>query len=203
MNAMKTSLEQVKSLAESIPESYQNAPEYHDPISIESPRYGSRVPTNSCLSADIYHRLYTNSAMLLGSAPPKMATFPDGFLEKQNGTSSSLDQDQNVEEGMESLLSGMNTDHPQHNSPDDAYHEEGAKGIPIRVGQPRNFTERIALAVLHAPHINNHFSSIASHEHIPEPQRETFAKSWHSTVPAYWGNAWSRNDMLGQLSVSQ
>ncbi|CAF9914242.1 MAG: hypothetical protein ALECFALPRED_009505 [Alectoria fallacina] len=37
---------------------------------------------------------------LLGSAPPRSASFTDAFLQRQNGAASSLDQKQNVENGI-------------------------------------------------------------------------------------------------------
>ena len=101
VNAMKTTLEDQTFSAESIPESYATAPEYRiDNITLSSvtqPRNASTLGFPSVLS----------SISILGSAPPPSAGFTDLFLERQNNAASSLDQKENVDDGMRSLLQGM------------------------------------------------------------------------------------------------
>ncbi|KAL9063288.1 MAG: hypothetical protein Q9161_009546 [Pseudevernia consocians] len=101
VNAMKTTLEDQTFSAESIPESYATAPEYRiDNItssSVTQPRNASTLGFPSVLS----------SISILGSAPPPSAGFTDLFLERQNNAASSLDQKENVDDGMRSLLQGM------------------------------------------------------------------------------------------------
>ena len=104
VNAMKTILNNNESdLAESIPRSYATAPEYPVDNSITSsvthPRNASRLDLPSVSSP----------LSLLGSAPPQSAGFTDAFLERQHGATSSLDQIQNVDDGMQSLLRGMSS----------------------------------------------------------------------------------------------
>lgn len=107
VKAMRTSLEQGQSLAESIPESYQTAPEWSFSPKFESyPASFKNISSPHTLSKTQFS--YPNSTMLLGSAPPRNATFSDAFLERHNGKASSLDQSQNVADGIESLFDGMN-----------------------------------------------------------------------------------------------
>ncbi len=102
VNAMKTTLKNETVLAESIPESYATAPEYHfDSIttsSVTQPRNASHLDLPSVSSP----------MSLLGSAPPRSAGFTDAFFERQHGPASSLDQKENVDHGMQSLLQEMN-----------------------------------------------------------------------------------------------
>lgn len=49
------------------------------------------------------------SLNILGSAPPRSATFTDEFLDRHRGGARSLDQAANIEDGMQSLLQGMET----------------------------------------------------------------------------------------------
>ena len=52
----------------------------------------------------------SSSISLLGSAPVLGATFSRAFLERHNGAVRSLDKEQNVQDGMKSLLKGMDTE---------------------------------------------------------------------------------------------
>ena len=98
---MKNILKKEMDVAESIPRSYATAPEYPTDNSITSsvtqPRNASRLDLPSASSP----------LSLLGSAPPRSASFTDAFLERQHGATSSLNQEQNVDDGMKSLLQGM------------------------------------------------------------------------------------------------
>ena len=101
IDAMKNTLKNKSLLAESASESYATAPEYQvdkDTTSVSQLRNTSHLdlPTVS----------YPMS--LLGSAPPRSSGFTPAFLERHHG--SSLDQRQNVDDGMQSLLQGMNND---------------------------------------------------------------------------------------------
>ena len=115
VNAMKGTLKN-ETLAESVPESYATAPEYN-----------SNNPTLSVTEErNAWHRGFTptlSPMSLLGSAPPRSAGFTDAFLERQNAPTSSLDQRQNVDSGMRSLLEGMSDDgstvQREHNDMDD------------------------------------------------------------------------------------
>lgn len=117
VKAMKTSLEQGELPAESISQSFRTAPEWSGSMRIE----GYPANFNSFESSSRPHPLvetrfcHSDSAPLLGSAPPRNAIFSDAFLERHNGKARSLDQSQNVRYGLESLLSGMNhVDTQQH-----------------------------------------------------------------------------------------
>ena len=74
VNAMKNILKKEMDVAESIPRSYATAPEYPTDNSITSsvtqPRNASRL---DLLSA-------SSPLSLLGSAPPRSASFTDAFL---------------------------------------------------------------------------------------------------------------------------
>ena len=102
--AMKTTLKNKTLLAESIPQSYVTAPEYHTdtntPSSVNQPR---SLP-------DLGLPPVSFPMSLLGSAPPRSSGFTDAFLERQKGEASPLDQKPNVDDGMQSLLQGMNRD---------------------------------------------------------------------------------------------
>lgn len=101
VNAMKATLKDETFLAESVPQSYATAPEYNVDNSITSSVTQSR-------NASYLGRPSLLSPMsLLGSAPPRSAGFTDAFLQRQNGAASSLDQKQNVDNGIQSLLLGM------------------------------------------------------------------------------------------------
>ena len=101
VNAMKATLKDETFLAESVPQSYATAPEYNVDNTITSSVTQSR-------NASYLGRPSLLSPMsLLGSAPPRSAGFTDAFLQQQNGAASSLDQKQNVDNGIQSLLLGM------------------------------------------------------------------------------------------------
>lgn len=104
INAMKTTLKNKTLLAESIPQSYATAPEYqadnNGTSSVSQPRNVSHLE----------RPLASYPMNLLGSAPPRSSGFPDAFLERQNGRAGSLDQEQNINNGMQSLLQGMDHD---------------------------------------------------------------------------------------------
>ena len=101
VNAMKDTLRNKTLSADSIPQSYATAPEYHaddtTTLSVTQPRNLPHrgLPSASCAMS------------LLGSAPPRGSGFTDPFFEGQNDAASSLDQEPNVNDGMQSLLQGM------------------------------------------------------------------------------------------------
>ena len=116
VNAMKSTLK-----AESVPESYVTAPEYHlnsYPLSVTESRNLSHQDFASAFS----------SISLLGSAPPRSAGFTDAFLERQSSAPGSLNKKQNVDNGMQSLLRGMNGEdskvQDRHDGIDDVELEE-------------------------------------------------------------------------------
>ena len=103
IDAMKNTLRNKSLLAESASESYATAPEYQvdkDTISVSQPRDISHLD----LSAVSY------PMSVLGSAPPRSSGFLTAFLERHHGSATCLDQRQNVDDGMESLLQGMSYD---------------------------------------------------------------------------------------------
>ena len=105
LNAMKNTLRHETLSAGSTPQSYATAPEYHaenntTTLSVTQPRNLSHQGLPSVSSA----------MSLLGSAPPRSSGFTEVFLERQNGAASSLDQEPNVNNGMQSLLQGMTCD---------------------------------------------------------------------------------------------
>ena len=106
IDAMKTTLRNETSLAESTPESFVTAPEYdtynNTSSSVTRPRDLSHPGRSSILSP----------ISILGSAPPSSPFFTNAFLERHHGAASSLDRRQNVDEGMQSLVQGMNQDDP-------------------------------------------------------------------------------------------
>lgn len=98
VRAMKTSLEEGVSPAQSYrtaPQSFEND---YDCMSIAEPRKSMAGPSASA------------SISLLGSAPVLGATFSRAFLERHNGAARSLDKEQNIQDGMKSLLKGMDTE---------------------------------------------------------------------------------------------
>ena len=104
VNAMKSTLRNETLLAESAIQSYATAPEYqadnNTTLSVSRPiniSHLERPPVSDAMS-------------LLGSAPPRSSGFTNTFLRRQNGSASSLDQRQNFNDGMQSLLQGMNRD---------------------------------------------------------------------------------------------
>ena len=92
VNAMRSTLK-----VESVPESYATAPEYNCSLSVTQSRNLSHQDFASAFS----------SISLFGSAPRRSAGFTDAFLERQSSVPSSLSQKQNVDDGMRSLLQGM------------------------------------------------------------------------------------------------
>ena len=104
INAMKDTLRCRTLVAESIPQSYATAPEYHTDNNISS----SLSQPMSVSSPDI-HPL-SSSISILGSAPPRSSGFTAAFLKRQNGAATSLDRNENIDGGMQSLLQGMNRD---------------------------------------------------------------------------------------------
>ena len=101
INAMKNTLRNVNVLAESIPLSYVTAPEYdskHNSPLIGSPLRNVSLPEQS---------LVQDSISILGSAPPSNTGFMSKFLQREIDAASSLDQKQNVNDGIESLIQGM------------------------------------------------------------------------------------------------
>ena len=104
IDAMKNTLRNEALLPESASESYATAPEHHtDSI---TPSSGSRQRHLSYLR----HSPILSPMSVLGSAPPRSSGFTttDAFLARQKGAASSLDENQNVNDGMHSLLQGMN-----------------------------------------------------------------------------------------------
>ena len=99
VNVMRNTLKN-ETLAESVPESYATAPEYN------SSNHTLGVNKQRNASYRSFPPALTTTS-LLGSAPPRSAGFTEAFLERQNDTASSLDQRQNVDNGMQSLLQGM------------------------------------------------------------------------------------------------
>ena len=98
VRAMKTSLEEGVSPAQSYrtaPQSFEN--DYVCMSIAESPQSiaGPSAPA---------------SMSLLGSAPVLGATFSRAFLERHHGAARSLDKEQNIQDGMKSLLKGMDTE---------------------------------------------------------------------------------------------
>ena len=101
IDAIKNTLRNETLLAESASESYATAPEHHtDSI---APSSGSGQRDLSSLG----HSPILPPMSVLGSAPPSSSGFTDAFLARQTGAASSLDKDQNVNDGMQSLLQGM------------------------------------------------------------------------------------------------
>ena len=101
IDTMKKTLRNETLLPESASESYATAPEHHaDSITLSS---GSR-------QRDLYlgHSPILSPMSVLGSTPPRSSGFTDAFLARQRGAASSLDENQNVNDGMQSLLQGMN-----------------------------------------------------------------------------------------------
>ena len=108
ISAMKTSLERQPSLAESVEQSYRTAREYGEYSHEEYLGSSTRSPTSANTGDTLDPSLTSTS--LLSSAPRQGASFPDVFLERHGGLTTSLNQRENVETGMKSLLRGMNAD---------------------------------------------------------------------------------------------
>ena len=102
INAMKDTLRSESVLPESASESYATAPEHHtDSVALSS---DSRQSGMSYLG----HSSILSPMSVLGSAPPRNSGFTGAFFARQTGAASSLDENQNVSDGMQSLLRGMN-----------------------------------------------------------------------------------------------
>ncbi len=109
VRAMKTTLEEGVSPAQS----YRTAPQsFEDDYDCMSNAQSQRLMAGSSALASI---------SLLGSAPVLGATFSEAFLERHNGAARSLDKEQNVQDGLKSLLKGMDTEEQE----DDEKNEEG------------------------------------------------------------------------------
>ena len=98
VRAMKTSLEESISPTQSYRTAPQSFEDDYECMNIARPRQSM---ARSSASA---------STSLLGSAPVLGATFSKAFLERHNGAARSLDKEQNVQDGMKSLLKGMDTE---------------------------------------------------------------------------------------------
>ena len=98
VRAMKSSLEEGFSPAQS----YRTAPQSFED---DYDRMDNAQPQQSIAKSST-----SASTSLLGSAPVLGATFSRAFLERHNGAARSLDKEQNVQEGMKSLLKGMDTE---------------------------------------------------------------------------------------------
>lgn len=95
VKAIKTTLQRAEPSC--TPDSYYTAFE-----SLSSHHRAFTDPSGSRLSAQA-------SIGILGSAPPRGATFTEEFLERHKGAATSLEQDANVQDGLNSLLQGMGT----------------------------------------------------------------------------------------------
>ena len=98
VKVMKTTCKDL-SPGESATESNQTAPEY--------PQGSSSAPPSSI--------------PLLSSAPPRDAHFPPSLLQKQSASASLLDERQNLDNGIESLLAGMETEVDKIDEDDDIF----------------------------------------------------------------------------------
>ena len=97
VKAMKTSLEEGISPTQSYRTAPQSFEDDYECMSIAQPQHSVAASSASA------------SISLLGSAPVLGATFSRAFLERHNGAARSLDKEQNVQDGMKSLLKGMDT----------------------------------------------------------------------------------------------
>ena len=98
VRAMKTSLEEGFSPAQSYRTAPQSLEDDYDHMGNTQSRQSMAKSSTSA------------STSLLGSAPVLGATFSRAFLERHNGAARSLDKEQNVQEGIKSLLKGMDTE---------------------------------------------------------------------------------------------
>ena len=110
IRAMKATLGKDGSRAESLSESYQTAPEYPKSMSsinssLQSCNVGSPVPSRSQPSIR-----KDDLSRLLGSAPPRSATFSPEFLKRNEDLFFNFERDQNIEVGMSNLREGMLAD---------------------------------------------------------------------------------------------
>ena len=98
VRAMKTSLEEGVSPAESYRTAHQSFEDDCDSMRIAQSPQSMAGPSAS------------SSISLLGSAPVLGATFSRAFLERHNGAVRSPDKERNLQDGMKSLLKGMDTE---------------------------------------------------------------------------------------------
>lgn len=133
VNVMKTALKNETNLAESIPQSYATAPEY--PID-NSTTLSVTQPSNAPQTGLPF---ILSPMSLLGSAPPRGAGFTDAFLQRQNSAANSLDQQQNVEGGIDYLLRGINREESSEEYEQDNIDylelEDEAEGVPMPYGE--------------------------------------------------------------------
>ena len=102
IDAMKKTLRNGTLSPESASESYATAPEHHT---------GSMIPSSGSRQRDLSYPSHSSilcPMSVLGTAPPRSSGFTDAFLARQKGAASCLDENQNVSDGMQSLLQGMN-----------------------------------------------------------------------------------------------
>ena len=131
IDAMKNTLRTKATLVGSASESYATAPEYqvdNDTTSVSHARDTSHLDRSAV----------SYPMSLLGSAPPRSAGFTTAFLERHDGSANSLDQRQNVDDGMQSLLQGMSHDDlTSEFEPADGEHvsseELSSKSFPIKI----------------------------------------------------------------------
>ena len=106
VKAMKRTLQE--DISQSIPDSYQT---YHTAVQSFSDLSHSSYSDRKVSSQKFQDQsLGAASMALLGSAPPRGTTFTDEFINRQGGIDGSLDRPENVEEGLQSLFSGMSED---------------------------------------------------------------------------------------------
>ena len=119
VNAMKSTLK-----AESVPESYVTAPEYKlnsYPLSVTESRNLSHQDFASAFS----------SINVFGSGPPRSTGFTDVFLERQSSAPGSLNQKQNVDNGIQSLLQGMNGEDSKMQNRHDSMHDVELEDVEL------------------------------------------------------------------------
>ena len=108
IRAMKDTIGRNASLAHSLNESYHTAYEYvpgGSPYSVSSARINSGK-----FSIPVRPSLQQGLMPTLSSAPPSVATFSAGFLPRHQIHTKALDQEDNVADGVDSLLKGMTVD---------------------------------------------------------------------------------------------
>lgn len=118
IKTLKDVLGKDASLAESFADSFQTAPEILRDSRLKN--------ENFCPINDRFAFSGGDSASLFGSAPPSGPAFSMEFLERHPCKTSPLEQDLNIEMGMNSLLAAMSTEYPKAmNDEDDAIEAEG------------------------------------------------------------------------------
>ena len=111
IKAMKDTLGRDAALAESVGDSYRTAFEYRITGSIEQASNPSYIPRRDPFSIRPQSASQPGSAQLLSSGLPSAATFSPEFLQRHTTSIDALDAEENVVDGMNSLLEGMNGDH--------------------------------------------------------------------------------------------